>query len=97
MSETVKLTQEELQKLGEIQQVMQNITFEYGNIELTRKALEDRVTRVDQALAQIREQEQSFAKEIEEKYGRGSINLQDGTFLPLEVPAEESTQEGPTE
>lgn len=97
MSETVKLTQEELQKLGEIQQVMQNITFEYGNIELTRKALEDRVTRVDQALAQIREQEQSFAKEIEDKYGRGSINLQDGTFLPLEVPAEESTQEGPTE
>ena len=97
MSEPIKLTQEELEKLGQIQQVMQNITFEYGNIELTRKALEDRVTRVDDALSQIRQQEQTFAKEIEDKYGRGSIDLQEGTFHPLPEQEAAPQQEGSTE
>ena len=97
MAESIKLEQEELQQIAQIQQVSQNIVIEYGNIELGRKALEARAQRADEALEALRGNEQELATTLEEKYGRGSINLQDGTFLPAPVEEvqdeEESTEE----
>jgi allophanate hydrolase subunit 1 len=79
-NESIKLEQEELQQIAQIQQVSQNITMEYGNIELSKKALQARVERADEALEALRENEQELAKALEEKYGQGSIDLQEGTF-----------------
>ena len=83
MAETVKLAQEELEQIAQIQQVSQNIVIEYGNIELARKALESRTEKANNALNALREKEQEIARSLEEKYGQGSINLQEGTFIPL--------------
>lgn len=97
MAEPIKLTQEELNQIAQLQQVSQNITMEYGNIELARKSLQLRTDRADQALESLRNSENEVAKELEEKYGRGTINLQDGIFLPVEetttVVEAESTEE----
>ena len=82
-NEPIKLEQEELQQINQIQQVSQNIVIEYGNIELARKALESRTDKADNALNALREKEQEIVRNLEEKYGQGSINLQDGTFIPL--------------
>ena len=96
-NEPIKLEQEELQQIAQIQQVSQNITMEYGNIELAKKAIHARTQRADEALEALRGNEQELAKSLEEKYGQGSINLQDGTFLPAPVEEvhdeEESTEE----
>ena len=80
MAKTIKLEQEELQKIAQIQQVSQNITMEYGNIELAKKALQARVDRVDEALETFRFDERELMKSLEEKYGVGYVNLQEGTF-----------------
>lgn len=80
MAKTIKLEQEELQKIAQIQQVSQNITMEYGNIELAKKALQARVDRVDEALETLRFDERELMKSLEEKYGAGYVNLQEGTF-----------------
>jgi allophanate hydrolase subunit 1 len=80
MAKTIKLEQEELQKIAQIQQVSQNITMEYGNIELAKKALQARVDRVDEALETLRFDERELMKSLEEKYGVGYVNLQEGTF-----------------
>lgn len=96
MAETIKLAQEELEQIAQIQQVSQNITMEYGNIELAKKAVAARTERADEALEALRQNEQELAQSLEEKYGRGSINLQDGTFVPFpeeEVQAEEESTE----
>lgn len=87
-NEPIKLEQEELQQIAQIQQVSRNIVMEYGNIELARKALESRVEQADTALKNLQETEQEIAKSLQEKYGQGSINLQEGTFIP--VSTEES-------
>ena len=79
-NESIKLEQEELQKIAQIQQVSQNITMEYGNIELAKKALQARVDRVDEALETLRFDERELMKSLEEKYGVGYVNLQEGTF-----------------
>lgn len=83
MAEQIKLQEEELQQITQIQQVSRNITMEYGNIELARKALESRVKQADSALKDLKETEQEVAKSLQEKYGQGSINLEQGTFIPL--------------
>lgn len=95
-NEPIQLEQEELQQIAQIQQVSQNITMEYGNIELAKKAVAARTQRADEALEALRENEQELAKSLEEKYGQGSINLQEGTFVPFEQEAEviEETTEG---
>jgi len=80
MAKTIKLEQEELQKIAQIQQVSQNITMEYGNIELAKKTLQARVDRVDEALETLRFDERELMKSLEEKYGAGYVNLQEGTF-----------------
>ena len=83
MAESIKLEQEELQRIAQIQQVSQNIVIEYGNIELGRKALEARAQRADEALEALRLNEQELAQTLEEKYGKGTINLDEGIFIPV--------------
>ena len=100
MAEPIKLAQEELQQIAQIQQVSQNITMEYGNIELAKKAIQARTQRADEALEALRQNEQALAKSLEEKYGQGSINLQQGTFEAFETedaPVEEEVSEEETE
>jgi len=96
-NEPIQLEQEELDQIAQIQQVSANITMEYGNIELAKKAIHARTERADEALEALRGNEQELAKSLEEKYGRGSINLEDGTFIPFEEEGnqaeEESTEE----
>ena len=96
-NEPIHLEQEELDQIAQIQQFSANITMEYGNIELAKKAIHARTERADEALEALRGNEQELAKSLEEKYGRGSINLEDGTFIPFEEEGnqaeEESTEE----
>ena len=70
---------------------------EYGNIELAKKAVAARTDRADEALEALRENEQELAKSLEEKYGRGSINLEDGTFLPFEEEGDQAEEESTEE
>lgn len=72
----------ELEKIKELQQLTHNVTLEYGNIELSKKALQARTERVDLAFKQLREQEQQLIKELELKYGQGSIDIPKGVFIP---------------
>jgi hypothetical protein len=82
-TDSIKLQEEEVQRILQIQQVTQNIINEYGNIELSKKALEERKEKVDEAYYNLLQTERTIAKELEEKYGKGSVNIQEGIFIPL--------------
>lgn len=83
MAEPIKLEQEELQQIAQIQQVTQNIIREYGSIELNQKALDERKKKADDAYYSLIQAERNIVKELEEKYGKGSVNVEEGTFLPF--------------
>ena len=78
-----KLTQEELQEIANIQNNFRNLLLEYGQIEVARKDLESRTQNADRLLQTYRNQEQHIAQTLEEKYGKGSIDLESGTFIPV--------------
>jgi hypothetical protein len=87
---TQKLTREELEKLQEIQQKNSALVQELGQIGLAQINLEKRQENAEKYLDGLREEESAFAKELEEKYGTGSIDLEKGEFIPSEQPAQEA-------
>ena len=80
--ENTKLTAEELEKLQSIQQKNAAVVDELGNLQLAKLQLEKRRNEAISFLNELREEEQTFGKELSEKYGNGSIDLENGEFVP---------------
>lgn len=80
--ENTKLTAEEIEKLQEIQQKNAAVASELGNLEITKLQVEARKAEVVEFFNKLKEEEQTFGKELSEKYGNGSIDLEKGEFIP---------------
>jgi hypothetical protein len=80
--ENSKLTIEEVEKLQEIQQKNAAVASELGNLEITKLQVEARKAEVVEFFNKLKEEEQAFGKELSEKYGNGSIDLEKGEFIP---------------
>ena len=80
--EPIKLTEEELTKFAEIQAKNNAVVNQLGNLELTKLQVENRRVEILNFLSELRGEENEFGKELTEKYGEGSIDLQTGEFLP---------------
>jgi len=91
-----KLAQEELDKLSELQQKNAALVQELGSISLAEINLAQRQESAENFLAELRQSETDLVKELEEKYGVGSIDLKAGEFIPAPV-AEGTTEEAPAE
>ena len=80
--ENTKLTVEEIEKLQEIQQKNAAVATELGNLEITKLQVEARKTEIVDFFNKLKEEEQTFGKELSGKYGNGSIDLEKGEFIP---------------
>jgi stress response protein YsnF len=78
------LTEEEINKLKELKTQFERLTDVIGNNEVQIMNLEIRKEQLKNNLYQIQQQELALAKELEEKYGDGTISLESGEFLPKE-------------
>lgn len=87
---TKKLTREELEKIYEIRTKNQNLVQELGQIGLAQINLDKRQEAAEDFLQTLREEERAFAKELEDKYGEGTIDVEKGEFTPK---ADEAPQE----
>lgn len=91
--ENKKLTTEEIEKFQVIQQKNNLIVNELGSIELVKMQVEKRRTEALNFLTALREEEQAFGKELSEKYGDGTLDLESGEFIPApEQPATEPAE-----
>lgn len=88
-----KLSQEELQSIQQLQEKNRAIVIEFGEIELIKLNLERRTENAKKYLAELREEENTFGKELSDKYGDGTVDLSTGEFVPApkteDAPAEE--------
>jgi len=92
-----KLTQKELDQLQELSKKNAALVQELGTISLSEINLDERKVKAESFLAELRQNETDLVKELEDKYGVGSIDLQAGEFIPApEAPKEASgTAEAP--
>ena len=79
MSEN-KITQEQLEELQGYVGKLNNAANQIGNLELQKH-------QINHAAAEVQNDLSKFQAKLEEKYGKVSINLQDGTIS--EIPEED--------
>tara|TARA_R100000951_G_scaffold110000_1_gene107703 strand:- start:1224 stop:1463 length:240 start_codon:yes stop_codon:yes gene_type:complete len=78
----MKLTEEDLKLIDNIKKNKENFFLELGQIKYNEILLEQRNDNAFDFLAKLKEQEMSTMKHLEDKYGKGSINLDTGEFIP---------------
>ena len=84
-----KLTKKQIQSLNELQQKNQALINELGQISLNEINLEQRREAAEKYLQELRVAEQTLAKQLEDAYGVGTIDLNKGEFIPNPPQAEE--------
>ena len=79
-----KLTRKEIESLKEIQQKNGAIVAEFGNLRIARLQLDAREAELVQFFNDLKEEETTLGKNLSDKYGTGSINIESGEFIPSE-------------
>tara|TARA_A100001201_G_C4054245_1_gene190612 strand:- start:386 stop:637 length:252 start_codon:yes stop_codon:yes gene_type:complete len=80
----IKLSEIELQQLNDIKVSRNRIIMEFGNISILRKQLEDRENAALIQWNSLQTSERTLAKTLEDKYGKGTVNIETGEFVPID-------------
>jgi hypothetical protein len=80
--ESIKLSQEVIDQIKSIQQKNQAVEIELGQIELVKLAVKQRRLNAEQFLSELKDEEKTLAEFLEKEYGNGTINIEEGTFIP---------------
>jgi allophanate hydrolase subunit 1 len=90
-SNQIKFTKEELSGIREVRNSFNNITTNFGNLEVQRIQTEQRLSAIEQQKViaeneynQVIQQEVELLNNLNEKYGQGSLDLEKGVFTPIE-------------
>ena len=84
MSKTIKLSEKELKTLRSYQQNQNQITFNLGNVDIQKAILEGQRSVILENLANLQEKSNKTAKDLQDKYGEGNIDLETGEFTLTE-------------
>ena len=77
------LTQEEIQSLKNIQSSQSLLIEQLGLLEYKILILEKEKQKLKQTLQNQLEEEEQIGKQLQQKYGDGSIDLEKGEFIPV--------------
>jgi hypothetical protein len=90
MSETKKLTAEELSQIKEMQQQYNKFVFELGSFEAQlseiaahRITIESEKSGILSDLKSLTVREKELLTTLQEKYGVGNINIENGEITPF--------------
>ena len=84
MAESTKstvLTKEEIEKLTSLQQQQNDLIYGLGQTEYQLSYFTKQKTLIQQQFESLETKQTETAKEIEEKYGQGTVNLENGKFI----------------
>ena len=102
MSE-VKFTEEEMQKLAQLQQSYQQLQATFGQLRVQKIMLDEQLSNLEETEISVEEQyktaqqtERDFVKSLNEKYGPGTLDPATGTFTPTPAKAPTETTEEST-
>ena len=78
------VTPEELQSLRNLQQKRDKLTIDFGYVEYQIQELELQKETFIDLLTQLKQEETQVGQEITSKYGKGSVNLDNGEFTVMD-------------
>ena len=84
MSEQIKLSQEELDNIKQLQQQQQNLIGQFGQLEYQMQLLELQKDQLVETIGKLQKDEQKIGEELTQKYGNGTVDLESGMFTKTE-------------
>ena len=89
MPENKKFTQDELAKIVELREENAKKISEFGQVELEilltdqrMEALQDAKQKLQNDYVELQNKEKELVKELNDKYGSGTVDLESGEFIP---------------
>jgi hypothetical protein len=79
-SSLVKLSQDELLEIKNLQVSEKSLVMQFGQLEYRIQSLELQKEQLIENISNLKQQEADIANKLQEKYGDGTINLETGTF-----------------
>jgi stress response protein YsnF len=77
-----KLTDQEIKKVNDLKVDFNQITQALGSVEIQLINLELQKEQLKVEVVRVQKEEVELAKELEKKYGSGTISLETGEFSP---------------
>ena len=95
MANEIKFTEGEIKSLSDLSTEYQTTQSAFGQLSVQRiildqqnKALEEANLKLESDYISIQEKERKLVKELNDKYGPGTLDPQTGVFTPTEKPKE---------
>ena len=89
MSNNIKFTEEELEKIKVIRDKFEITIYQFGQLYIERLSVEGKIAELNKFEASLREEqlklqkkEEELLNEIVNKYGEGSVSIETGEFIP---------------
>ena len=79
-----KFTTEELQNLQDLQNKINQVQMQFGQLQMAKIKWQDQENLLKSNLKSLNEEEATLAKNLTDKYGRGSLDIETGEFIPTE-------------
>ncbi len=90
MSEQKKFSEEEIAEIKQVQTNYQKLGLDLVQLKLAiisaknqLEAYESEEKMLTERILDLNDSERSIAKKLEEKYGKGEIDLESGVFTPI--------------
>ena len=82
--EVKNFTKEEINTLKLFQSRMEQVVTSLGRVKYSKIKLDEQENALRGEIKKIEKEEQELAKSLSDKYGRGSLDINTGTFTPVE-------------
>ena len=76
-------SEQELKQLRDLREKLNQLTLQFGQISINILKLKQTKEELKNQLKELENEESNIAKTLSKKYGDGSIDLDSGTFTPL--------------
>ena len=82
--ESQKFTPQEIESLKDLQMKVTQITNQFGQLYLGKLKVEEQEKFLKTKLTELETEEANLAKSLSDKYGKGTLDIETGTFTPSE-------------
>jgi len=83
MAERIMFSKDEMDRIKGIQERYQNTIYNFGQLEIEQKLLNNKKASMDADYEILAKAELDILNELNDKYGKGHIDLATGTFTPI--------------
>ena len=75
-------SEQELKEIKDLRMSLNTLTFQLGQVYIEKMKIEEQENIFKNQLKELEKNEITIAKKLSSKYGKGSIDIETGTFIP---------------